>query len=142
MVPDDTVLLDARCEGVTGTSWEVFRSEKESRGSLKATMMGSAPSDRASAAKRPGVALQPVIDLVDGVDLGYEALPRPSGAATDEGGIGSLALAQHTGPAVLLVPLSSEVLAAPEVTVAATAPPPRVQPGPRPRVGRPAAQDA
>ncbi len=82
--------------------------------------MDNGSSDRATEAKRPGIALQPVIDLIDGVDLGYEALPRPAGADEDEVVLSSLALAQHTGPAVLLVPLSNEVLSAPEFTVAAT----------------------
>ncbi|HEY6469958.1 MAG TPA: diguanylate cyclase [Candidatus Dormibacteraeota bacterium] len=88
---------------------------------MNAAMMGNASSDRAAEAKRPGVALQPVIDLIDGVDLGYEALPRPADAAADQVVVASLALAQHTGPAVLLVPLSHEMLSAPEFTIAATA---------------------
>ena len=84
-------------------------------------MMGSASSDRTAEARRPGVALQPVIDLVDGVDLGYEALPRPAGAAAEEIVVASLSLAQHTGPAVLLVPLTHALLTSPDFSVAATA---------------------
>ncbi|HVC05186.1 MAG TPA: diguanylate cyclase [Candidatus Acidoferrales bacterium] len=82
--------------------------------------MGSASSDRATEGRRSGVALQPVIDLIDGVDLGYEALPRPAGAAAGDVVSASLALAQHTGPAVMLVPLTHEVLNAREFSVAAT----------------------
>ena len=68
--------------------------------------MGSAPSYRATDAARPGVALQPVIDIIDHVDLGYEALPRPAETGADDAVVGAaLALAQHTGPALLLVPL-------------------------------------
>jgi diguanylate cyclase (GGDEF)-like protein len=84
-------------------------------------MMGSASSDTATEVSRPGVALQPVIDLIDGVDLGYEALPRPANVGADELVVAALALAQHTGPAVLLVPLSNELLAADEFTVGSAA---------------------
>ncbi len=66
----------------------------------------------------PGVALQPVIDLIDRVDLGYEALPRPADMAPRSLIAAALTLAQHTGPAVLLVPLHREVLAAAEFDVA------------------------
>jgi EAL domain-containing protein (putative c-di-GMP-specific phosphodiesterase class I) len=91
--------------------------------------MGSALSDRATEAARPGVALQPVIDLIDGVDLGYEALPRPDGVASDAVIVSAIALAQHTGPAVLLVPLSRDVLSAPDFSVAAAAQAMAVNPG-------------
>jgi diguanylate cyclase (GGDEF)-like protein len=74
--------------------------------------MGSAATDRAPKRAGPGVALQPVIDLIDRVDLGYEALPRPSGLAPRAAITAALTLAQHTGPAVLLISLSREVLAA------------------------------
>jgi diguanylate cyclase (GGDEF)-like protein len=83
--------------------------------------MSSSSSGLTSEARRPGVALQPVIDLIDGVDLGYEALPRPDGVASGEVIASAIALAQHTGPAVLLVPLARDVLSAPEFDVAATA---------------------
>lgn len=91
--------------------------------------MGSALSDRATEAARPGVALQPVIDLIDGVDLGYEALPRPDGVASDAVIVSAIALAQHTGPAVLLVPLPRDVLSAPDFSVAAAAQAMAVNPG-------------
>jgi diguanylate cyclase (GGDEF)-like protein len=91
--------------------------------------MASAFSDPATEAPRPGVALQPVIDLIDGVDLGYEALPRPDGIAPDAVIVSAIALAQHTGPAVLLVPLPREVLSAPEFSVASAARAMAVNPG-------------
>lgn len=61
--------------------------------------------------------MQPVIDLIDRVDLGYEALPRPSDAAPEAVIWDALSLAQHTGPAVLLVPLPRPVLSAPEFVI-------------------------
>jgi diguanylate cyclase (GGDEF)-like protein len=75
------------------------------------------------------VALQPVIDLVDRVDLGYEALPRPAGVATEAMILAALELAQHTGPAVLLVPLPRKVLSAPEFAILAEARSLGVNPG-------------
>jgi diguanylate cyclase (GGDEF)-like protein len=77
----------------------------------------SPPLDRATGALREGVALQPVIDLIDRVDLGYEALPRPAGIASDAAIVAALELAQHTGPAVLLVPLPRRVLSATEFAI-------------------------
>jgi diguanylate cyclase (GGDEF)-like protein len=79
--------------------------------------MGKATSVRASRATRPGVALQPVIDLTDHVDLGYEALPRPADAEPGAVILAALTLAQHTGPAVLMVPLPRAVLAAPDFAI-------------------------
>jgi diguanylate cyclase (GGDEF)-like protein len=76
----------------------------------------SPPLDRPGAV-REGVALQPVIDLIDRVDLGYEALPRPAGIASDAAIVAALELAQHTGPAVLLVPLPRRVLAASDFAI-------------------------
>jgi len=76
-----------------------------------------------------GVALQPVIDLIDRVDLGYEALPRPRDAAPCEVITAALQVAQHTGPAVLLVPLDSDLLAAPDFDVVAQARRYAVNPG-------------
>jgi diguanylate cyclase (GGDEF)-like protein len=67
------------------------------------------------------VALQPVIDLIDRVDLGYEALPRPADCPPRSAIAASLAVAQHTGPAVLLVPLHREVLASNDLDLAALA---------------------
>jgi diguanylate cyclase (GGDEF)-like protein len=81
--------------------------------------MGSAATDRAARPAGPGVALQPVIDLIDRVDLGYEALPRPLDLAPRSVITAALSLAQHTGPAVLLIPLSRDVLAARDLDLAA-----------------------
>ena len=78
---------------------------------------------------RAGVALQPVIDLIDRVDLGYEALPRPRDVAPCAVITAALSVAQHTGPAVLLVPLDSDVLAAGEFDLAAQARRYAVNPG-------------
>jgi diguanylate cyclase (GGDEF)-like protein len=89
--------------------------------SLKAAVIGRAATDRAVKPAGPGVALQPVIDLIDRVDLGYEALPRPSGLAPRPAIAAALALAQHTGPAVLLISLSREVLAAADLDLPAVA---------------------
>jgi len=83
--------------------------------------MGSVATDRAVKPAGPGVALQPVIDLIDRVDLGYEALPRPSDLAPRSAIAAALTLAQHTGPAVLLIPLSRELLAAEDLDLAALA---------------------
>jgi diguanylate cyclase (GGDEF)-like protein len=83
--------------------------------------MGSAATDRAEQARGPGVALQPVIDLIDRVDLGYEALPRPAGLAPLSVIAAALTLSQHTGPAVLLVPLHRDILTAADFDVAALA---------------------
>jgi diguanylate cyclase (GGDEF)-like protein len=104
----------ARCEGVTCNAAKRAGQSRNLRGSLNAVVRGSVSPDRAAVGPRPGVALQPVIDLIDRVDLGYEALPRPAGVAPDAVIAAALALAQHTGPAVLLVPLSREVLSAPD----------------------------
>jgi diguanylate cyclase (GGDEF)-like protein len=83
--------------------------------------MGGASTRRAGKPVGPGVALQPVIDLIDRVDLGYEALPRPVDLAPRSIISAALSFAQHTGPAVLLVPLHRAVLAAEEFDVAALA---------------------
>jgi diguanylate cyclase (GGDEF)-like protein len=85
---------------------------------LKAAVIGGVSLDRAGSAGRAGVALQPIIDLNDRVDLGYEALPRPEGEVSLAVITAALGLAQHTGPAVLLVPLSRAVLAADQLDVA------------------------
>jgi diguanylate cyclase (GGDEF)-like protein len=77
----------------------------------------SPPHNRSVGALREGVALQPVIDLIDRVDLGYEALPRPAGTASDAAIVAALDLAQHTGPAVLLVPLPRRVLSATDFAI-------------------------
>lgn len=89
--------------------------------SLKVAVMGSAAADHAVKPAGPGVALQPVIDLIDRVDLGYEALPRPHDLEARQAIAAALTLAQHTGPAVLLVPLSREVLAAADLDLTALA---------------------
>jgi diguanylate cyclase (GGDEF)-like protein len=95
---------------------------------LKAVVRGS-DSARPAGGARSGVALQPVIDLIDRVDLGYEALPRPAGVAPGAMIASALALAQHTGPAVLLVPLPREVLAARDFAILAEARGMGVNPG-------------
>ncbi|MFZ0180243.1 MAG: diguanylate cyclase [Candidatus Dormiibacterota bacterium] len=77
----------------------------------------------------PGVALQPVIDLIDRVDLGYEALPRPADTAPRSVIAAALTLAQHTGPAVLLVPLHRDLLMAGDFDVATMARRHLVNPG-------------
>jgi diguanylate cyclase (GGDEF)-like protein len=89
--------------------------------SLKSAVMSGVSTDPAVQPAGPGVALQPVIDLIDRVDLGYEALPRPADVAPRSVITAALALAQHTGPAVLLVPLHRDVLAAGDFDVAALA---------------------
>src|ERR1022692_5070835 len=83
--------------------------------------MNSLSTNRAVRPLEPGVALQPVIDLIDRVDLGYEALPRPLDSAPRTVIAAALTLAQHTGPAVLLVPLHRDILAATDFDVAALA---------------------
>ena len=88
---------------------------------MKAAVLGNAATARAAKATRPGVALQPVIDLIDRVDLGYEALPRPMNLAPRAVISAALSLAQHTGPAVLLIPLKREVLSGADFDVAAEA---------------------
>jgi diguanylate cyclase (GGDEF)-like protein len=79
--------------------------------------MGNPSSTRATDPTRRGVALQPVIDLIDRVDLGYEALPRPPDAPPEAVIRDALSLAQHTGPAVLMVPLARAVLSAPAFAI-------------------------
>jgi len=56
--------------------------------------------------------LEPIVDLIDHVILGYEALPRPADATAQQVIDGALALAQHTAPAVVLVPVPWELLSA------------------------------
>jgi diguanylate cyclase (GGDEF)-like protein len=108
---------------------EACRPSRNLRGSLKAVVRGSDSPARPAGAPRWGVALQPVIDLVDRVDLGYEALPRPAGVAPGAVIASALAFAQHTGPAVLLVPLPREVLSATDFDVLAEARSMGVNPG-------------
>jgi hypothetical protein len=67
---------------------------------VKSAVMSGVSTDPAARLAGPGVALQPVIDLIDRVDLGYEALPRPAGVAPRSVIAAALTLAQHTGPAV------------------------------------------
>jgi diguanylate cyclase (GGDEF)-like protein len=83
--------------------------------------MGGVASDRAVKPAGTGVALQPVIDLIDRVDLGYEALPRPAALPSPSLITSALGFAQHTGPAVLLVPLHRDVLASSDLNLAAMA---------------------
>ncbi len=92
--------------------------------------MGSASSSRAIDAAHAGVALQPVIDIIDHVDLGYEALPRPAEVGADSGVVSAaLALAQHTGPALLLVPLHHGTFSGGDLDLAADARRAGVNPG-------------
>jgi len=71
---------------------------------------------------RTGVALQPMLDITDRVDLGYEALPRPSRLVVSTSVIdAALALATHTAPALLMVPIHPHLLAAPSFDLAARA---------------------
>lgn len=91
--------------------------------------MSDVSADRSAHAARPGIALQPVIDLIDRVDLGYEALPRPANAAPRTLVADALRLAQHTGPAVLIVPLHRELLSATDFDLAAQARSHAVNPG-------------
>ena len=92
--------------------------------------MGSATSNRATDAPHAGVALQPVIDIIDHVDLGYEALPRPAEVGADGAVVSAaLALAQHTGPALLLVPLHRGAFASRKLDLTADARRAGVNPG-------------
>jgi diguanylate cyclase (GGDEF)-like protein len=97
--------------------------------SLKSAVTNSLSTKRAVRPLEPGVALQPVIDLIDRVDLGYEALPRPLDGAPRAVITAALTLAQHTGPAVLLVPLHRDVLAADDFDIASLAQRHAVNPG-------------
>lgn len=61
-----------------------------------------------------GVALQPVLDIIDRVAIGYIALPRPDVAQACLPVIdAALALAAHAGPAVVFVPLPDDILVDP-----------------------------
>jgi len=92
--------------------------------------MEPAPPKRAGEDARAGVALQPVIDIIDHVDLGYEALPRPAEVGADDAVVSAaLALAQHTGPALLLVPLKRGALTTGDFDVSAHARRAGVNPG-------------
>ena len=97
--------------------------------SVKSAVMSDVSTGRSAKAARPGVALQPVIDLIDRVDLGYEALPRPANVAPRTLISAALTLAQHTGPAVLLVPLHRDLIAAGDFDVATEARRHAVNPG-------------
>ena len=91
--------------------------------------MGSASTTRGVKPAGPGVALQPVIDLIDRVDLGYEALPRPLDSAPGAVVAAALMLAQHTGPAILMIPLHRDVIVAEDFDLAALAQRHAVNPG-------------
>jgi diguanylate cyclase (GGDEF)-like protein len=97
--------------------------------SVKSAVMSGVSTDPTVRPAGPGVALQPVIDLIDRVDLGYEALPRPADVAPRSVIAAALTLAQHTGPAVLLVPLHRALLTAGDFDVAALARRHLVNPG-------------
>ena len=97
--------------------------------SVKSAVMSGVSTDPAVRPAGPGVALQPVIALIARVDLGYEALPRPADVAPRTVIAAALTLAQHTGPAVLLVPLHRDLLTAGDFDVAALARRHLVNPG-------------
>src|ERR1700694_2690914 len=72
----------------------------------------SAPAEMKSTGACAGVALQPVMDIIDRVAIGYVALGRPEGCTEAVGGIhAAMAVAQSAGPAVVFVPLPEELLA-------------------------------
>src|ERR1035441_3697382 len=128
--PSDTDPSDARCEGVTWNTGERCRSENQSGGQREYRSQGRRfVTAVAVNPARAGVALQPVIDLIDRVDLGYEALPRPRDVAPCAVITAALSVAQHTGPAVLLLPLASDVLAAGDFDLAEQARRYAVNPG-------------
>jgi diguanylate cyclase (GGDEF)-like protein len=117
----DTDLSDARCQGVTWTK-EIGAEPRINVGnSVKSAVMSDASTGRSVKTARLGVALQPVIDLIDRVDLGYEALPRPPDVTPDALIAAALTFAQHTGPAVLLVPLHRDLLTSDDFDPAAAA---------------------
>ncbi len=97
--------------------------------SLKSAVMSDVSADRSARAARPGIALQPVIDLIDRVDLGYEALPRPANVSPRTLIAEALRLAQHTGPAVLIVPLHRDLLSSEDFDLAGQARSHAVNPG-------------
>jgi diguanylate cyclase (GGDEF)-like protein len=71
-----------------------------------------APAEMKSAGACAGVALQPVMDIIDRVAIGYVALGRPEGCSESVGVIdAAIVAAQHAGPAVVFVPLPEELLA-------------------------------
>src|ERR1017187_8496042 len=129
-----TDLSDARCEGVTWTRGTGAERGTNVGGSVKLALMRSSSANRAVRRVRRVVALQPVIDLIDRVDLGYEAQPPPAEASPRAVITAALALAQHTGPAVLLVPLHRDVLTADDFGLAALAQRHGVNPGELARV--------
>jgi diguanylate cyclase (GGDEF)-like protein len=60
----------------------------------------------------PGVALQPVMDIIDRVTIGYEALPRPTRTADPLRSIEAAMAASHVAaPAVVFIHLPRGVLA-------------------------------
>src|ERR1700736_1238145 len=71
----------------------------------------SAPAEMKSTGACAGVALQPVMDIIDRVAIGYVALGRPEGCTESVGVIdAAMAVAQYAGPAVVFVPLPEELL--------------------------------
>lgn len=78
----------------------------------EASKAGRLSPDRTIAVAQVGVALQPVVDLIDHVVLGYEALARPADATPELVIDAALALTQHTAPALALIALPWELLSA------------------------------
>ena len=74
---------------------------------------GSRRSRAGVEASPKSVALQPIVDLIDRVILGYEAQPRPADATPQQVIEGALALAQHSAPAVVFIPVPWGLLTGP-----------------------------
>jgi hypothetical protein len=58
---------------------------------------------------RIGVASQPVLDIVDRVDLGFETLPLGAHVVPESGITATPEVAQHSEPAVLSVPFPQQM---------------------------------
>jgi diguanylate cyclase (GGDEF)-like protein len=71
------------------------------------------PPRRSGGGAEPGVALQPVMDIIDRVTIGYDALPRPMPAADPLTTIeAAIAAAQLAAPAVVFIHLPRRTLSA------------------------------
>ena len=99
--------------------------------------VGMSPNPRGSRVGRrgpgtmsPSVALQAVMDIVDGITIGYEALPRPVAGVnplrTIEGGVTASPM---TAPAVVFIPLPRQVLATSGAELASRVRELRITPG-------------
>jgi len=77
---------------------------------------------RGDGATPPGVALQPVMDIIDRVTIGYEALPRPTPSADPVRTIeAAIAASQVAAPAVVFIHLPRGMLSASGVDLGARA---------------------